>query len=221
MSADPMKGITVNGVPLKEEVKEREIIDLVREETAPKGATRVITKFNRPEQTHRVARRVRHLDPRQIRKEYGIMAKPYASNIENALWVAQNKGPISVMDIAKELGISINSISGPFSSVYKALGPNLIVRERTHPQHKNSAFLYTVTQEMSVEALYEKFKAEERAGRKATKRPAPEPEPEPTPKELGIQPIPPEIPNIIFEAGSVNINLTIQFGGNKKEYDDT
>lgn len=69
-------------------------------------------------ETKRVSKRVKYLSDNQIRKEYGIMQKPFEKTGENIIWVMQNKGPVTTTEIAQELGVSYGKISGVVSELY-------------------------------------------------------------------------------------------------------
>ena len=82
---------------------------------------------NEPE-TRKVSVRGRHFSSNEIRKEYGIMTKPYDSKIMNILWCIINKGPIDLRGIAdaldydKDYALATKHLSGPISSLYRYLG---------------------------------------------------------------------------------------------------
>lgn len=80
-----------------------------------------------PEETRRVAKRKKTFTANEIRKEYGIMQKPYGTKIENIIWCIVNKGPIDMKGMAAEMGMTDDkaasrSLSGPLSHLYRCLG---------------------------------------------------------------------------------------------------
>jgi hypothetical protein len=78
-------------------------------------------------ETKRVARRAKRFTANEIRKEYGIMKKPYKTKIENILWCICNKGPIDMNGMGEELGLppgkeTSKALSGPISNMFNLLG---------------------------------------------------------------------------------------------------
>ena len=116
-------------------------------------------------ETRRVATRVRHLDPREIRKEKGLMAMPFKKTGENVLYMILNQGPISTGEMAKELGVKITGISGMISDFYMILGtgtgPYRYIKREPKP-NKQKGYLYSATQagaQVSPESAYQKYLA--------------------------------------------------------------
>lgn len=119
---------------------------------------------NEPE-TRKVSVRGRHFSINEIRKEYGIMAKPYKSKIENVLWCVINQGPIDLRGMAdaleynKDYILATKHLSGPISNIYKHLGNRTkhsagwISRKRD-----GMRFFYSVVgDQRSVEVMYQKY----------------------------------------------------------------
>jgi hypothetical protein len=113
--------------------------------------------------TRRVSKRVKYWSPQKIRKEYGIMEKPFASHAENAIWVMMEKGPIGVTDIGKEMDWKgkHNSLSAMVAGAWARLGnkhegaAGILDRESDH-----GSFRYFKAKgvDISVEAAIEKYR---------------------------------------------------------------
>lgn len=171
-----VKGITVEGVPLEELLEEKEKqerkneIDLVcKEESVARTRSMKRTMIKeRMREKGGVAKRVRRLTDNQIRREYGIMEKPYKTNMENVLWCIIEMGPISANEIAEMIGVRKNDASGMAGRMAKRL-PDYITRDETV-----KPFIYKATQEISTEAAYRKYKARDNEGQpKETKHRGP------------------------------------------------
>ncbi len=123
-----------------------------------------IKATGREPETKRVSKRAHRFSTKEIRKEYGIMNKPYESKIENILWCILNKGPVELKDIAKILEytdpkIASRKLSGPISNMHTCLGQKepygvgWIVRETDGGRY----FYKAVDQTRSVEVMYDKY----------------------------------------------------------------
>lgn len=150
-----LKGITVNGKPLKTVLDDQVAGDIA------KLRSRIINKMehNRhhrstrlkyAEQTRRVSKRVVHLTDRQIRKEYGPMSKPHQTEIESILEIILQQGPITATEIAKILCKKTTSISGTMSRINKALGSTGLGWISRKPFDKT--FEYRAVQQFSAES---------------------------------------------------------------------
>ncbi len=173
MSAEQkdLSGITFEGVPLNKELPfegvDKEISKFIRDDIKEKRKCCPKSDVRQNEDPERkVTKRVRYLPSKEIRKEYGIMRCPYKTNVENAIWVIKNKGPISVYDISAILEKSVKSVGSTVSELYARL--DQVHKELEHP--KTKTFLYSLSPEidMSVEALHAEFrrKSNERAAKR-------------------------------------------------------
>ena len=143
---------------------------------------------NEPE-TKKVSVRGRFFSPREIRKEYGIMAKPYDSHTLNVLWCIVHKSPVDLRAIADimeyaDYKIASRHFSGALSNLWTCLGDkepygcNWISRKNDHGR-----FFYSVVGEVrSVEVMHAKYleinKRVWQAKRDAKKAANPVPDPE-------------------------------------------
>jgi hypothetical protein len=173
-----MGGITINGIPLDEYLKMRdasekdlEIDEDIKERTKRLAAIQTKTRYEAD--TKKVARRVTFLTDRQIRKEYGIMAKQFQTMAENVLWVLINRSPITLAEIANELqvGDKKNSCSAALATIYKSLGPAngycMLEREKYRNGHR---YTWTDT-EADVQRAHDLMKKSLRDMRKEKKEP--------------------------------------------------
>jgi hypothetical protein len=113
--------------------------------------------------TRKVAKRVTRLTDRQIRKEYGIMKKPFESKSENAIWAIIEKGPLTTKEVGQEIGFTgkDNSLSAMVATIWARLGDahegaaRILKREQ-----KGLKYIYSKADgvDVSVEAAIEKFK---------------------------------------------------------------
>lgn len=141
----------------RKEIGEKVII-LRRQHTKARGAQ---------DETRKVSRRAKYFTKGEIRKEYGLMEKPYPTKVENILWCILNKGPIDMRGIADEMnyndyGVATRSLSGPLSAIYKALGPKkphgVNWMARALDGKRNFYSMKREGAEKSVEVLYAKHK---------------------------------------------------------------
>lgn len=118
---------------------------------------------NEPE-TRKVSVRGRHFSSNEIRKEYGIMAKPYKLKTMNILWCIINQGPIDLrgmadaLDYHKNYALATKQLSGPISNIYKHLGDKTKYSAGwlTRESDGNRFFYSVVGEERSVEVMYNK-----------------------------------------------------------------
>lgn len=181
-------GITIDGQKTleeyidEEEEKERnreveehrnEETGVIRRRTIYRGGVKV-----RHEDHKERNARTKHLTARQIRKEYGLMAKPFETQAENAIWAVIEKGPINVAGIHKEIEWSSapNSLSALMKTVWDRLGEDIFDRYKAPGE---SGFTYQVRDkvDISVESAIQKYKArasrayqKKRAEKKAEKK---------------------------------------------------
>jgi len=143
--------------------KSRQIEDIRKESEKKKKFSVVYKSEKQPlPETRRVAKRVKRYTDKQIRKEYGIMAKPYETHHANAIWCIIEKGPISTKDIGAEIEWAgdKSSLSAAVSTVWKSLGTQhaesigLIERQK-----HGMSFLYKkkADLDMSVDAVIDRF----------------------------------------------------------------
>jgi hypothetical protein len=180
MNKDP--NITVNDQPVDEylegEVTKRErseLLEVIREHQKlpvyhPKP------KEKREEDTRRVSRRVVHLTPQQIRKEYGIMAMPYSNIVQNVLAVIKDKGPITSQEISEVMKVPIQRVYDVVSKL-KRRAPQFMV-EAVHPTNsKQKTFCIDPKHlEKSVESLYAHYRVPKDTPRGLKTPPTPSPE---------------------------------------------
>lgn len=160
------EGIALTVEQLKDEERHSEIVAEVRKEIHGKSVIRrrYSGKDKPKEETKRVHRRVRYLTDNEIRKEYGIMAHPYKTVVENILHLISMMGPITVLGIEEALGKNKNHLSGTVSGMYRRFGPEgagLIARK----MGANQKYLYEAVGEWSVESAVRKQKIKKAADR--------------------------------------------------------
>ena len=102
--------------------------------------------------TRKVSKRMVHLSDRQIRKEYGLMEKPFKTQVENILWLIINQGPISSAEMCAELGKKQSALSSIISRVYQALGPDGKGWISRDIENAVTPGIYSATTEFSPEA---------------------------------------------------------------------
>jgi len=159
-------GITINGKDLKQilaekEAKQREV-DAENSRREEIGIKTKITKSIKPrdrfaEDPRRVHRRVRHLSEYEIRKEYGLINKPFPTLGQNVLYLLFHAGgKIGSQAIAKEINRPLPDVSSALSTIYGRLKPdNLIERERI-----GLSFQYNLTSDarsLGFQTVWEKY----------------------------------------------------------------
>lgn len=171
MPGENLEGVFVEGKPLAEYLEDLERddksrdIEAIRKQSEVKRKLTVVYSDEKggPQDTRRVAKRVKHLTDREIRREYGIMKKPFKSNAENALWTIWEKGPICPKEIGEEIEFNggQSSMSAMISTIWQRLGNmhdgamDIITRNS-----KNMTYYYQKKPgvDMSAEAAIEKYK---------------------------------------------------------------
>jgi hypothetical protein len=164
--------ITVGGEPLEDHL-EREEGKEKQDETEKSRKQEIVTKSKhkkkfRPRERFeddpaRVSKRVRHLSPFEIRKEYGVKEQPFPTLNQNVLYVLFNAGDalINSKAISDELDKSLQDVSSALSNIWKKLKDErielqpIIFRKRV-----GLAFQYRMTDEglsIGFEELYRKF----------------------------------------------------------------
>ena len=103
--------------------KKSKEIEVIRKQGEKRQRFTVVYKSEKAVKpdTRKVAKRVTRLTDRQIRKEYGIMKKPFKSKSENAIWSIIEKGPLSAQEIGQEIGFEgkENSLSAMVATTSK------------------------------------------------------------------------------------------------------
>lgn len=168
---DIVEGVFIEGKPLEEFLKDqerdeksREIEEVRKESEHRQRTTYVYGDEKKPkEDTRRVAKRVKYYTDREIRKEFGIMKKPFSSHAENAVWTIWEKGPLSTTEVGKEIEYpgGGGSLSAMISTIWQRLGNmhpgamDIIERDNHH-----GVFRYQKKRgvDMSVEQAIEKYK---------------------------------------------------------------
>ncbi len=166
-----LTGISVEGKELtKEKLRDKERRSEIAEEVRKEINGQILIRRRHPgtdkpeEQTKKVVKRVRYLTDNEIRKEYGIMEKPFGSDIENILHVIATQGPVDTGAIEIALEKKKNALSGILSRVNRRLGTDggagLIKRE----MGPNRMYVYEAIGDWNAETAYRKMV--KRLGRK-------------------------------------------------------
>ena len=171
--AKVVEGVFVEGKPLEQFVEDQERDDKAREVEEVRKTAEKKPHKNRGsyadertvESTKKVSKRVRYFTEREIRKEYGLMQKPFPTHAENAIWAILEKGPLKIKEIGREINWEgkDNSLSAMVAGVWARLG-------ETHEHaagiltryHHGGAFVYKRSEkgvDISVEAAIDKYKA--------------------------------------------------------------
>ena len=134
--------ITVDGEPLadhleREEGKEKtDHTEEARKEeivTKSKHKKKIRPRERFEDDPARVSRRVRHLSPFEIRKEYGVKDKPFPTLNQNVLFVLFNAGDalINSKAISDEIGKPLADVSSALSHIWNKLkNEGMIYRKR-------------------------------------------------------------------------------------------
>lgn len=168
---DIPSGITVGGNTdlkdylenlLKEE-KTADVEDIRKEAESKRDNPKIKGKYAYEEETKKVRKRVKRWTDREIRKEYGIMDKPFDTNTDNIIWIIMEKGPVSVVEINHQLGDKMqqSTASAAVAGIWARLGSDhehaadILSREQ-----KGLTFYYQKKQgvDVSVESAIEKSK---------------------------------------------------------------
>jgi len=164
-----IEGVFIEGKPLEEHLideerddKSHEIEDIRKSVEGRYKKAAIYSSERKTTDTRRVSKRVVRFTDRQIRKEYGIMAKPFETHHENVIWCIVEKGPITTQDIGVEIEWpgDKSSLSATASTVWKTLGNShpgaLDIIER---DKHGMTFLYRKKQgvDMSIEAIIDRF----------------------------------------------------------------
>lgn len=166
-----MGGIFIEGKPIEKYLEDQERdrksheVEGIRKSQETKYHKAVVYTSERVQKDNRrVARRVRRLPADQIRKEYGLMNKPYGTNIENVLWCIVNKAPITTKEIAKELKYT-GDLSSTMANVWNSLGCTgkggsacLIDRSRVKGKGPRRFAYFVLDKKLTVEQIYKDFK---------------------------------------------------------------
>lgn len=155
--------ITKNGVPIEEHIEEEERNELEKTRKEELVIKQKHKKKLRPRERYeddprRVSKRVHHLSDFEIRKEYGIMARPFKTLTQNVLYVLFNAGETKINSraIADELNKQLPDVSSVLSGIWKKLkGDELIHREKV-----GLAYHYQITGkglEMGFGPVFKKY----------------------------------------------------------------
>ena len=166
-----MEGVFVEGKPLCEfledeerDDKSRQIEDVRKQGEKRQKQTVVYGDEKKPlEDTRRVAKRVKHYTDREIRKEFGIMKKPFGSHAENAVWAIWEKGPLSTKEVGAEIEYSSSqsSLSAMVSTIWHRLGhmhPGAACILERSSHHGTFQYQKKSGVDISVEQAIEKYK---------------------------------------------------------------
>lgn len=174
--AHNLNGITLEGIPLGTAIERIEDVEKSSEAREVRQETINEHKRNAPrytgststEETRRVSKRTVHLPVEQIRKEYGIMSKPYATVVENVIWAVMEKGPLSVSEISGEIAYesSRGGLSALMTQLWRMLGTDhdysarLLHRQAVQGHSRKYAYMrHPDSEGVTPEAAYIKFKA--------------------------------------------------------------
>lgn len=162
-----LDGITIGGKPLglwlrhkSTDEKTREIKAAHVEAVTIRHGKHKPYPYNPDNKTGpKVSKRVRRLTDREIRKEYGIMSRPYETVNANIIWCIIEKGPITNNEMANELKFekSSSAFAAIMTGIWHRLGDEgaqLIQREK---KPGNLFFEYSKKAgvELSVDAIIE------------------------------------------------------------------
>jgi len=153
---EDLKGITLNGKPLVSKdlssFESNEIQSVVREEIKEMKScipSRTFVAEYKPEikDFHSKSKK---LSDEEIRRQYGLLLKPFKTSIENALWMIINKGPVNFKEICTTLKKPERKFSGHFSVIVRLLDDYIMKKKIKH--NGKNIYLYE---------LYEVFKEDE------------------------------------------------------------
>jgi len=126
MNESELTGITIDGIPLVSHLDEKgdpvvaaEIKEILSDATKH-FVTHAKTKYYKASK-YVAHTRAKTLTDDEIRKEYGTMAKPYATKKENIIDVILKKGPISNAEIAAETGYDVANVTHVTSHMNRML----------------------------------------------------------------------------------------------------
>lgn len=145
----------------------------------------------------------------KIRREYGIMQKPFNTRVENVLWVIINKGPVNSKQICEELGVNQSAVGDVLSKISRRL-PDVIDTNRA-----STPYTYKVDDNKPDKTLYGEYglytlyrrrgrsKGAAELAQARNQADARQPDPNPTPEPEEQEPMGSSELNI-----NVNINVT-------------
>ena len=111
-----------------------------------------------------VARRVVRLPEEQIRKEYSLMAKPFAEGAKNVIWCIAKSGPIACDEIAKEIETTKAYVWQMVRTIFHKI-PEFFIREGVR-----GLYLYKLSPAgslLSVDQIYGRYTGRRGAGVKS------------------------------------------------------
>lgn len=176
------EGVFIEGKPLEKyledferDQKSKEVENVRRGFESKRLKTRGTYASERKalEETRRVSKRVRWLSDHEIRKEYGLMEKPFETHPENAIWVILQKGPATVRQVGEQLQWKGkgNTLSAMMATVWKRLGQDhpgaaKILDRQKDPHTPAHSYFKAEGLDISPEAAIEEYKL---AGRRQAK----------------------------------------------------
>lgn len=184
-------GITVDGedykdfLARKEEKKKEDEAEVERKKEIgikTKHKKQLKPRERYEDDPRRVSKRVHRLSDFEIRREYGIMAKPFKTLTQNVLFSLFSAGESTMNSraIADELGKSLPDVSSVLSGIWKKLkGDEVIQRKKV-----GLAYHYRMTEQglaMGFDPVYRKYFPPQGGVRKSK-----EVEPAPVPKKEEI-----------------------------------
>lgn len=159
-----LTNIHVEGKPLKEileEIPDSEIEEVRKSEQKKSLYHNGVIKFRKITSKSESHGDVRVYTDDEIRRERGIMSKPFKTQIENVLWTIKHKGPITVKQIAEDLNYKTERISACMANVWNAVGEGQPKSAKLIGRHKiadERGFAYFCQTDDSVDKLYGHYK---------------------------------------------------------------
>lgn len=162
-----VEGVFVGDKPLAEYLEDQErdekskAVEDIHRKATMRHTKKIAVKGHKVESKRVVSTKVWTDD--EIRQRRGLMSKPFKNNMDNAIWVICEKGPVNTKGIMKEMGFPgpYNSASAMVATIWKRLGnkhefsANLLVRFKRHKTwvyEPRKGLLETLTPEMLIAA---------------------------------------------------------------------
>lgn len=214
---DKFKGITVGGIPLKDLIKtdDLEEVEIPKEDTYS-----FYKKPHVPKKKYDNKRKpiyTKKWTDEEIRKEYGIMTKPYRSTTKNILWVLHNNQPewVSSKGIQQTLGKSAAQITPRISEIWNHLGDSsgqgLVLREHI----SGRSFKYRLNPEVKIsfEELTNAFDMAKKRKKGKVSVPSDNDKQEVESEGISIldHPNKDSYKGKDYESGDINININVTF----------
>lgn len=103
--------------------------------------------------------KAKRLEGDEIRKEYGLMSKPYSNLTQNILYLILYEGPMTNKKMSEKLKVNTKSVSSAMTYIWGALKDVCLEREEVGKGYSYSKTDgYTVTKH-TVEDLYREVRA--------------------------------------------------------------